>query len=166
MQETTINKLSFIGQPYTASMMDENGSYYSVYQELEANEDFASFDETNELAKNRAYLVIFGPENFMFWQGMLYQSKDEITVPAGLFKYDLPEGDVVKDVRPGSEIIFSLPVGLTLQSLLDGVKKAGIDIPANLGLSEKPYLINGLNLEDNEQFTYVYKGATIDDVND
>lgn len=166
MEEKTIKQLSFIGVPYMPTMMDENGSFFSAYNELEQNKDFQALDEINQLDPNRASLIVFGGDSFMFWQGMLFEDFEQQNLPNGLMKYDLPASKIVEERKPGSVSQFSLPLGSFVNSFLSDIKKAGIKIPANLGLSEHPYLINALNLNTQDQVKRVYLGKVILDVND
>ncbi|APT18896.1 hypothetical protein FC62_GL000540 [Amylolactobacillus amylotrophicus DSM 20534] len=164
MEQKKFEKLTFIGKPFLQIAPNDGNGYFAAYQEVEESADFVGLDETNDLERNRAGLVIFGPETFMYWQGMLY--KGEADLPKGLMKYELPASNAVVDEKNGNESIFQLPLNLTIPTLLADIKQAGIEVPANLGLSEKPYVLNVLYPDKQKHVTAVYLGDVIEDVND
>lgn len=164
MEQKKLEKQTFIGKPFLQIAPNDGNGYFAAYQEVEVIAEFTALDDSNELDKNRAGLVIFGPETFMYWQGMLYKGKAEL--PKGLMKYELPESNAVVDEKNGNESIFQLPLNLTIPTLLADIKKAGISVPENLGLSEKPYVLNVLYPDQQKYTAAVYLGDVIEDVND
>ena len=162
MQTKNYQELYFVGRPYQPNTMDENGSYQMAYQEMLTDPSFQEFQAEHAAADNLASLIVFGPENYLYWQGMILTA--DVEVPKGLFKYQLPESKVAEIIKPGNVSIFSQPLNFTVPVLLEDAKKAGIELPANLGLGQNPYVLN--ILRGTEVTSAIYLGTATADVND
>ncbi|MGX4763170.1 hypothetical protein [Holzapfeliella sp. JNUCC 72] len=168
MEKQQQKQLKFIGKVAMPSMLEANGSFYSQFQELEDSQVLNQLDETNQLAKNRSSLIVFGPENYMYWQGLVYEG-ELAELPKGLMSYDLPESTVATMSQEIADYQFHTPLSFELTQAFDSAKKAGIEIPANLGLSEHPYFLQsyvGDATQGLTKSTSVYLGNVIDNVND
>lgn len=168
MEKQQQKQLKFIGKVAMPSMLEANGSFYSQFQELEDSQVLNQLDETNQLSKNRSSLVVFGPENYMYWQGLVYEG-ELAELPKGLMSYDLPESTVATMSQEISDYQFHTPLNFEVNQAFASAKKAGIEIPANLGLSEQPYLLQryvGDASNALTKLTSIYLGNVIDNVND
>lgn len=87
--KTTIDELFFYGRPFPASLIDQNRSFSEQNMMMENDEEFANFLKENNLENNRASLVVFNPDSFMYWYGAV--SDHELTKSHGMLKMNLPK---------------------------------------------------------------------------
>lgn len=104
--QTEINELTFIGKAFPDRMMDANGTFAAANQELEADPAFQAFVKEAGLAGQRASLIVFGPENFMYWYGVIAPKDSEV---GGLLKFSLPSARVFQKKRRPMRPISTCP---------------------------------------------------------
>src|SRR5699024_12847627 len=91
------------------NQIDENKTYTIAIQEMENDPVFQKFIKDNGYENERASLVVFGPENFMFWYGIL--ADDKQMPVAGLNKFELPASEIEDIDKPASNsALFSTPL--------------------------------------------------------
>lgn len=139
-----IEKKLFVGRPFPDSMMDERKSFTQSNQEMENNEVFQKFLADNNLENKRTVMVVFGPENFMYWYGVLV---DDVEVPAGLMKFELPKAEVAEEEQENQNMVFfDLPLNGTMPEFIQKVTSEGIEVYQNVGDSPTPYVVWDLDL--------------------
>ena len=146
MKKEKYSAHNFIGKVFMPNQMDENKTYTAAIQEMENDPVFQKF-------------VVFGPENFMFWYGIL--ADDKQMPVAGLNKFELPASEIAEIDTPDSNLaFFSQPLNFVIPTFLDKLSKDGITMYENLGDSEKPYVLAKLNLETKELAQILYLDAS------
>ena len=89
--------------PFPDAMMDEQKSFTEVNQQMEMMKFSKNFLADNNLENKRTVMVVFGPENFMYWYGVLV---DDIEVPTGLMKFELPKAEVAEIEQENQNLYF------------------------------------------------------------
>lgn len=159
MKKEKYSAHNFIGKVFMPNQIDENKTYTIAIQEMENDPVFQKFIKDNGYENERASLVVFGPENFMFWYGILADDK-QMSV-AGLNKFELPASEIAEIDTPYSNLaFFSQPLNFVIPTFLDKLSKDGITMYENLGDSEKPYVLAKLNLETKELAQILYLDAS------
>lgn len=139
-------KVTFIGRPFPDQLMDEQKTFNEANMEMEQNQVFQNFITKNNLKNTRSSLVVFGPENFMYWYGVI--APNNIKVPQGLIKFVLPEAQVAITEKDNQNIsFFSQPLNVIISQFLAAVADEGIKIYQNPGDSLTPYVLQNLNLD-------------------
>ena len=139
-------KVTFIGRPFPDQLMDEQKTFNQSNMEVEQNQVFQNFITKNNLKNTRSSLVVFGPENFMYWYGVI--APNEVGVPKGLMKFVLPEAQVAIKEKDNQNIsFFSQPLNVIISQFLAAVADEGIKIYQNPGDSLTPYVLQNLNLD-------------------
>ena len=139
-------KVTFIGRPFPDQLMDEQKTFNEANMEMEQNQVFQNFITKNNLKNTRSSLVVFGPENFMYWYGVV--ASNETAVPKGLMKFVLPEAQVAIKEKDNQNIsFFSQPLNVIISQFLAAVADEGIKIYQNPGDSLTPYVLQNLNLD-------------------
>lgn len=155
MKKEKYSAHNFIGKVFMPNQIDENKTYTAAIQEMENDPVFQKFIKDNGCENERASLVVFGPENFMFWYGIL--ADDKQMPVAGLNKFELPASEIAEIDTPDSNLaFFSQPLNFVIPTFLDKLSKDGITMYENLGDSEKPYVLAKLNLETKELAQILY----------
>ncbi|MBW8459768.1 hypothetical protein K1B48_00755 [Lactobacillus johnsonii] len=159
MKKEKYSAHNFIGKVFMPNQIDENKTYTTAIQEMENDPVFQKFIKDNGYENERASLVVFGPENFMFWYGIL--ADDKQMPVAGLNKFELPASEIAGIDTPDSNLaFFSQPLNFVIPTFLDKLSKDGITMYENLGDSEKPYVLAKLNLETKELAQILYLDAS------
>ena len=139
-------KVTFVGRPFPDQVMDEQKTFNQANMEMEQNKVFQDFISKNNLKNTRSSMVIFGPENFMYWYGVV--APNNIKVPQGLMKFVLPETQVAIEEKTDQNIsFFSQPLNVIISQFLATVAHEGIKIYQNPGDSLTPYVLQNLNLD-------------------
>ena len=139
-------KVTFVGRPFPDQLMDEQKTFNQANMEMEQNQVFLDFINKNNLENTRSSLVVFGPENFMYWYGVV--APNDIAVPQGLMKFVLPETQVAVEEKDKQNIsFFSQPLNIVISQFLAAVADEGIKIYQNPGDSLTPYILQNLNLD-------------------
>lgn len=139
-------KVTFIGRPFPDQLMDEQKTFNQSNMEVEQNQVFQNFITKNNLKNTRSSLVVFGPENFMYWYGVI--APNEVEVPKGLMKFVLPKTQVAVEEKDNQNIsFFSQPLNVIISQFLAAVADEGIKIYQNPGDSLTPYVLQNLNLD-------------------
>ncbi|MFS8963184.1 hypothetical protein NYF20_08560 [Lactobacillus delbrueckii] len=141
--QTEINELTFIGKAFPDRMMDANGTFAAANQELEADPAFQAFVKEAGLAGQRASLIVFGPENFMYWYGVIAPKDSEVS---GLLKFSLPSARVFQKEETANAAYFDLPLNFELPRFLDEAGDLGSDFQAQLEENPNPYILRQLDL--------------------
>ncbi|RMC61670.1 hypothetical protein [Lactobacillus sp. ESL0259] len=137
-------KVTFVGRPFPDQLMDEQKTFNQSNMEMEQNQVFQDFIAKNDLTNTRSNMVVFGPENFMYWYGVI--APNEIEVPRGLMKFVLPEAQVAITEKDNQNIsFFSQPLNMVISQFLAAVADEGIKIYQNPGDSLTPYVVQTLN---------------------
>ena len=137
-------KVTFVGRPFPDQLMDEQKTFNETNMEMEQNQVFQDFIAKNDLTNTRSNMVVFGPENFMYWYGVIAPNKVE--VPKGLMKFVLPEAQVAITEKDNQNIsFFSQPLNIVISQFLATVADTGIKIYQNPGDSLTPYIVQTLN---------------------
>ena len=139
-------KVTFVGRPFPDQLMDEKKSFTESNMAMEQDQTFLNFIAQNNLNNTRSSLVVFGPENFMYWYGVI--APNEIEVPRGLMKFVLPEAQVAVEEKDNQNIsFFSQPLNIVISQFLATVADTGIKIYQNPGDSLTPYVLQNLDLK-------------------
>ena len=137
-------KVTFVGRPFPDQLMDEQKTFTESNMAMEQDQTFLNFIAQNNLNNTRSSLVVFGPENFMYWYGVI--APNEIEVPRGLMKFVLPETQVAVEEKDNQNIsFFSQPLNVVISQFLATVADTGIKIYQNPGDSLTPYIVQTLN---------------------
>ena len=139
-------KVTFVGRPFPDQLMDEQKTFTESNMAMEQDQTFLNFIAQNNLNNTRSSLVVFGPENFMYWYGVI--APNEIEVPQGLMKFVLPETQVAVEEKDNQNIsFFSQPLNIVISQFLATVADTGIKIYQNPGDSLTPYVLQNLDLK-------------------
>ena len=139
-------KVTFVGRPFPDQLMDEQKTFTESNMAMEQDQTFLNFIAQNNLNNTRSSLVVFGPENFMYWYGVI--APNEIEVPRGLMKFVLPETQVAVEEKDNQNIsFFSQPLNVVISQFLATVADTGIKIYQNPGDSLTPYILQNLDLK-------------------
>lgn len=157
MTKKTIEKLTFVGRPFMASIMDDQKTFTPSNSKMEQDPVFQAFLKQEGLENQRATMVEFAPESFMYWYGIV--SENEIKVPKGLMKFDLPAGEIAQEEEKGQLSLFNLPINFQVQSFFEKLINEGIKVYQNPGDSNTPYFVQKLTIDKQkiEQFWYLGK---------
>lgn len=137
-------KVTFVGRPFPDQLMDEQKTFNQSNMEMEQNQVFQDFIAKNDLTNTRSNMVVFGPENFMYWYGVI--APNEVEVPKGLMKFVLPEAQVAITEKDNQNIsFFSQPLNMVISQFLAAVADEGIKIYQNPGDSLTPYVVQTIN---------------------
>lgn len=155
MADKIIEPLMLVGRPFPPSMMNDNKSFQNVNAQMEADKDFQKFLKDNNLTDERATMVEFAPESYMYWYGVL--APKDTQVPKSLMKFDLPKAQIAQEEGTGMPNFFDLPLNFLVQDFFKKIMKRGIKVFQNPGDSNTPYLVQTLNLKTKKltQFWYL-----------
>ncbi len=147
-------EITFVGRPFSDQMIDEQKTYNNCNIELEQDQQFQQFLTNNELT-NRSSMVVFGPENFMYWYGVLTSEVTEL--PQGLMKFTLPKAQVaVEEREQQNQSFFAQPLNMVIPQFLQTVREQGIQTYENPGDSLTPYFVQKLDLETKKLTQMLY----------
>lgn len=147
-------EITFVGRPFSDQMIDEQKTYNNCNIELEQDQQFQHFLTDNELT-NRSSMVVFGPENFMYWYGVLTSEVTEL--PQGLMKFTLPKAQVaVEEQKQQNQSFFAQPLNMVIPQFLQTVREQGIQTYENPGDSLTPYFVQKLDLETKKLTQMLY----------
>ncbi|WP_103752070.1 hypothetical protein [Lactobacillus panisapium] len=147
-------EITFVGRPFSDQMIDEQKTYNNCNIELEQDQKFQQFLTDNELT-NRSSMVVFGPENFMYWYGVLTSEVTEL--PQGLMKFTLPKAQVaVEEREQQNQSFFAQPLNMVIPQFLQTVREQGIQTYENPGDSLTPYFVQKLDLETKKLTQMLY----------
>lgn len=147
-------EITFVGRPFSDQMIDEQKTYNNCNFELEQDQQFQQFLTDNELT-NRSSMVVFGPENFMYWYGVLTSEVTEL--PQGLMKFTLPKAQVaVEEREQQNQSFFAQPLNMVIPQFLQTVREQGIQTYENPGDSLTPYFVQKLDLETKKLTQMLY----------
>ena len=143
----TIDEKIFVGRPFPASLMNAQKSFMESNQQMENDETFQKFLADNNLENKRTALIVSGEDSFMYWYGVLANSKD-VKVPTGLMKFDLPKAEVEEEEQENQNLVFfNLPLTSTVSTFVKKVMDNGVKVYQNLGDSDTPYMVWDLNMD-------------------
>lgn len=151
MNKKVLDKVTFVGRPFPDSLIDEQKTFAQANMQMESDPVFQKFLKDNSLENNRANMVVFGPENFMYWYGVLAPNVENI--PSGLMKFELPKAEVAQEESDNQSLSsFSMPLNATIQAFLKKLIENGVKVYENVGDSDTPYVVQDLDL-DNKKLT-------------
>lgn len=151
MNKKVLDKVTFVGRPFPDSLIDEQKTFTQANMQMESDPVFQKFLKDNNLENNRANMVVFGPENFMYWYGVLAPNVENI--PSGLMKFELPKAEVAQEESDNQSLsAFSMPLNATIQAFLKKLIENGVKVYENVGDSDTPYVVQDLDL-DNKKLT-------------
>lgn len=157
MKKNIKSKL-FIGRPFPDSLMNAQKSFMEANQQLENDEVFQKFLADHDLKNKRAALIVSGPDSFMYWYGVLADTKQ---APTGLMKFELPQAEVAEEEEDNQNLVFfNLPLTSTVPNFLKKVTDSGIEVYQNLGDSDTPYMLWELNLDTKKLTQTLYLKAS------
>ncbi len=78
MADRTIEEKVFVGRPFMGTMMDERRTFTKTNMEMENDETLQKFLKDNGLENRRSVMLVYGPENFMYWYGILVDPSVEV----------------------------------------------------------------------------------------
>lgn len=145
MAKRQVPALLFIGRPFSDHLMDSKRTFSQPNIQMEKSTKFQSFLQQVHLTEQRTNLIVYGPEDFMYWYGVVL-SQPVKHLPQGLFKYRLPKATVGQEVRPATLNWFSQPLNYVIPTFFNQLRKEGIKVYQNPGDSETPYFMQTLNL--------------------
>lgn len=148
--------LQFIGRVFTDRQMASARSFQTANVNSEQDPNLQALVKKLG-SQERANLIVFGPENFTYWYGIL--TRQRLPKQPGLLTYDLPAAQVAQTTAAGNLASFSLPLNHTLPLFLDQVRAAGINLPANFGDSNTPFILRTVDLQAKKIATRVYLAA-------
>ncbi len=149
------DQITFVGLPFSDQLIDEQKSFQTCNLQMEQDPQFQAFLADNQLTDQRSSMVVFGPENFMYWYGVLAAA--EVKVPSGLMKFVLPKAEVALEELPDQNLAyFSQPLNLIIPKFLAQVAQAGIQTYENPGDSMTPYFVQDLNLSTKKLTRFLY----------
>lgn len=142
--------------------MDGQRSFSAQVQETENDPVFKKFLEKNKLTKQRASLVVFGPETFMYWYGVATDKKIN-QLPKQLSHYELPAAQVAEEETPNMNLaFFSQPLNFVIPTFLDKLAQAGVTYHENPGDSNTPYLLTTLDLSTKKLDQILYLESSLE----
>lgn len=144
MPKIKIASLTMVGRPFTPAMMDDNKSFGKVNAQMENDAVFQQFLKQHHLTDQRACLVEFAPDTFMYWYGVILPQT--VKTPHGLMKYVLPKAEVEQETSTGMANSFDLPLNFLVQDFFKKVVKTGLKVYQNPGYSKNPFLLQELIL--------------------
>lgn len=144
MAKIKVESLTMVGRPFAPAMMDDNKSFGKVNAQMENKAVFQQFVEKQHLGKQRAILIEFAPDTFMYWYGVIVPSLRQ--TPRGLMKYVLPAAAVLQETATGMANSFDLPLNFLVQNFFKKAVKTGLKVYQNPGYSKNPYLLQELDL--------------------
>lgn len=154
-----IEKKIFVGLPFPDSMMDAQKSFSESNKQVEENEAFKKFLADNDLENKRTAMIVFGPENFMYWYGVITDGNSD--VPKGLMKFELPKAEVAEEISENTNpVFFDLPLNSILPEFIQKVAQSGVKVYENIGDSPLPYIVEDLDLENKKLTQTLYVKAS------
>lgn len=154
--QVELPSLHFVGRVFTGRQMTSARSFQTANLASEQDPHLQALVEKLG-SQERANLIVFGPDNFAYWYGIL--TKGKLPKQPGLLAYDLPPAQAAQTTRAGNLAAFSLPLNQVLPLFLDQVRAAGIRVAANLGNSETPFVLRTIDLREKKITTRVYLAA-------
>ena len=159
MNKKVLDKVTFVGRPFPDSLIDEQKTFTQANMQMESDPVFQKFLKDNNLENNRANMVVFGPENFMYWYGVLAPNVENI--PGGLMKFELQKAKVAQEESDNQSLsAFSMPLNATIQAFLKKLIENGVKVYENIGDSDTPYVVQDLDLGNKKLTQTLYLKAS------
>lgn len=141
--------------------MDDKHSYMTQIAEMENDPVFKKFLEDNKLSNQRASLIVFAPESFMYWYGIA-TSEDIQDIPKELMKYELPAAEVAEiEFENYNMTFFSQPLNFVVPTFMEQLSKNNVMVHENPGDSQNPYLLSKLDLQTKKLDQILYLDPSI-----
>ncbi|TSO25978.1 hypothetical protein [Lactobacillus sp. LL6] len=154
-----VEKKVFVGTPFPDGMMDAQKSFAESNKLVENNDTFKKFLEDNNLENKRSAMIVFGPENFMYWYGVI--TDGSLEVPKGLIKYELPKAEVAEEIIENSNpVFFDLPLNSVLPEFIKKITESGVQVYENIGDSPVPYIVEDMDLDNKKLTQMLYVKAS------
>lgn len=156
MEKKKLSEMNFIGKVFLPAQIDKNKSYAQQVQETENDPIFKKFLEKNGFTNQRASLIVFAPETFMFWYGIVTEKKIK-QLPKQLNHFMLPAGEGAEIDTENMNIgFFSQPLNFVIPTFLDKLAQSDVVFHENPGDSKYPYLLSTLNLSTKQLAQTMY----------
>lgn len=153
--------MNLIGKVFLPNQMDNQRSFGQQVQETENDPIFKKFLEKNGLTNQRASLVVFAPDTFMFWYGVVTDKKIK-QLPKQLNHFELPASEVAEIETDGMNLsFFSQPLNFVIPTFLDKLAQAQVTFHENPGDSQNPYLLTTLNLTNKKLEQVLYLDSSL-----
>lgn len=149
-----IEALTFIGKAFPDAMMDSNASFGGCNQSVEEDEAFQKFVKDHDLGENRANLIVFGPEHFMYWYGVAIP--EEVDQVPGLLKFSLPKAKVFQKEESASAVAFELPLNFELPKFMNEAGELGDKFQTSMVENLTPYILRQLDLANKKLTKTMY----------
>ena len=160
MKKEKLGAMNFIGKVFLPAQIDKNKSYAQQVQETENDPNFKKFLEKNGFTNQRASLIVFAPETFMFWYGVVTE-KNIKQLPKQLNHFVLPSCEVAEiDTDNMNMGFFSQPLNFVIPTFLDKLAQTDVVFHENPGDSKYPYFLNTLNLSTKKLAQMLYLDAS------
>lgn len=153
----------FGGKPHFPDEMAADGSFATAWNEFQQSPVIKTVMaqlRRQNLPINWLGITQFGPENFVYWMGLLIPNRDW-QLPKDWLKLELPGGPgfALPHAAPATSW---LPIQAALAAVYQAAQKEQITLPQNISYTAKPYFVEQLSFEDPQTpqyWTYfVYQG--------
>lgn len=154
MQIKETKAMNFVGRPFPSAMLNEDKGFANANQKVEQDQEFRKFLEANQL-NSRASMVVFGPDSYMYWYGVLLDQ--DVKVPSTLMKFTLPNAQIAQEEASGNISQLSLPLNFLVSKFFKKLAEAGQEVYENPGDSNTPYFVQNVDLDQHkaEQIWYL-----------
>lgn len=160
MKKEKFSEMNFIGKVFLPAQIDKNKSYAQQVQETENDSVFKKFLEKNGFTNQRSSLIVFAPETFMFWYGIVTDKKIN-QLPKQLNHFTLPACEVAQIDTDNMNLgFFSQPLNFVIPTFLDKLAQTDVVFHENPGDSKYPYLLTTLNLSTKKLAQSLYLDAS------
>lgn len=161
MIKKNLPKKYFVGKVFLPSEIDDQRSFASQIMKVENDPIFNKWIEKNNF-KQRSSLIVFGPETFMFWYGVLIDQ--DIDFPEKFSKYELPEAKVVEFTTENSDLnYFNQPINISISAFLKKLDQKNVTYHENMGEAENPYIISKVDLDTKKLTQILFLDASSED---
>lgn len=161
----------FGGKPHFPSEMTTDGNFLNSWAEFERSSEVKRVSDS---LKSQNFplrflgITQFGPENFIYWLGLLIPNQD-FPLPKDWLKLNLPGGPgfALQNAAPANQV---LPIRAELDAVYQSAQKEEVALPQNISHTTKPYFIEQLSLDNSaipENWAYfVYQSLEEDPLED
>lgn len=140
--KTVFTASNFVGKPFSDQEMAADTSFKQQIMTMEADPNWQQVVKATGQENQRAALLVFGLDNFMFWYGL-----NDIPKQEQFLTYRLPQAQVASLTIPGKLPTLMGPLKLLLPTFLSKLGQEKIPIYENLGDSPTPYILLQADLE-------------------
>lgn len=149
MSIVKVPQLKIIGRIALANQLDPNGSFYSLWQDLNDDPQMAQVDQQLQEQvgqTNRVGLVVYAPESYLYWAGVAVPAT--FSTPQGWQSYLLPAGQAFEVTQATPEFMPQIPLNFKLDQIFVQAEKENVQLPDSLGHAQQPYFLEELKFND------------------